>query len=61
MQTLKEILQREQERHNLKNLGICAGVVILLTALAFGLLGLNPGSGGWAEEEERSVSVQNGP
>jgi len=37
MQRLKEILMREDERLNLRNVGFCFLVVVFLVAIAFGV------------------------
>jgi len=37
MQTLKEILGREDERLNLRNVGFCVAVVLVLVAIALGV------------------------
>lgn len=40
MQRLKEILMRQDERLNLKNVGFCFLVVISLVAIAFGVVNM---------------------
>ena len=37
MQTLKEILDRQEERLNLRNVGFCVAVVLVLLAIIFGV------------------------
>ncbi len=52
MQTLKEILGREEERHNLQSVGLCVLVVLVLIVFSFGLVHMKfmfesePASGG---------------
>jgi len=40
MQKLKEILMREDERVNLKNIGFCTLVILALVAVAFGIVNM---------------------
>jgi len=41
MQTLHDILNRENERFDLKNMGFCTLVVLVLVGIAFGLMNIN--------------------
>jgi hypothetical protein len=41
MQTLKDVLKRENERVHLKNGAICISIVIIVVLLAFGLKGMH--------------------
>ncbi len=38
MQTLKEVLGRREERHNLQSAGLCILVVLVLVIFSFGLV-----------------------
>ena len=40
MQTLHDILNREDERFDLKNMGFCTLVVLVLVGIAFGLMNI---------------------
>ena len=38
MQTLKEVLSRQEERQNLRNMGMCVLLILALTLVSFGLV-----------------------
>ena len=40
MQTLKEILSREQERRNIRNVCFCVLTVCILVVVGFGVVGM---------------------
>ena len=42
MRTLKEILGREEERLNLRNVGFCVLTVLALITVAFGIAHIKP-------------------
>ena len=37
MQSLKEVMDREEERLNLRNVGLCVVAVLVLVAITFGV------------------------
>ncbi|MBT3604308.1 MAG: hypothetical protein HOE48_17500 [Candidatus Latescibacteria bacterium] len=41
MQTLKDVIKREDERVNLKNGAICISIVVIIVFMAFGLRGMH--------------------
>lgn len=38
MQTLKEVLSRQEERQNLRNMGLCILLVLTLLLVSFGIV-----------------------
>lgn len=58
MQTLHDILNREDERFDLKNMGFCTLVVLVLVGVVFGLMNfktLFPGGFEKAQQERATV------
>ena len=51
MQTFREVLRREEERRNLRDVGICVVAVVALTVFAFGLVHLKPALGGRSDAQ----------
>lgn len=41
MQTLKDVLSRENERIHIRNGAVCISIVVLVVLLAFGLQGIH--------------------
>lgn len=56
MQTLKEVLRRDQERQNLQNVGLCVLAVIVLTVGAFVLAQFKPMAPAWVDETVAEIN-----
>lgn len=62
MQTLHDILSRAEERFDLKNMGFCVLVVLVLVAVAFGLISIKtlfPKAPGEAQEKKVAVEKRS--
>ena len=58
MTTLHEILSRTDERLNLKNMGLCTLVVLVLVTVAFGILNFRSIFPQTQEKAPQSVEVE---
>ncbi|MCZ6634755.1 MAG: hypothetical protein O7G87_15245 [bacterium] len=56
MQTLKEVLRRDQEKQNLQNVGLCVLAVIVLTVGAFVLAQFKPMAPAWVDETVAEIN-----
>lgn len=57
MQTLKQVLNREEERRNLKNVGLCLLATLFMVIFAFGLIQVDVLSRGMADNGSSITEV----
>ena len=60
MATLKQILGREDERSNLKDVGLCMLAVVFLVAIVFSAIYLKPDSSRVRTEEAQQTASSEG-